>query len=134
MLNENSNIKGIKDSSGDLRSFQTFINELPKDFFVYQGQDDLLLPSLSIGAAGGVCGTSNFSKKIMEIYTQRSIRAHNEIVRTMKILSSYEFPKAYYYLFRKKALNESHPEKYMPFPLNDLDENDERIIDEAVTI
>lgn len=134
LADEYSNIKGIKDSSGDLRSFQTLLTELPKNFFVYQGQDDLLLPSLSVGAAGGVCGTSNFSGKIIEVYKERSMRAHNEIVKTMKTLSNFEFPKPYYYLFRKRVLNENNPKKYMPFPLDDLNEKDEKIIDEAVQI
>ncbi len=134
LADENSNIKGIKDSSGDLRSFQIIINELSKDFFVYQGQDDLLLPSLNIGAAGGVCGTSNFSGKIVEVYKERSLKAHNEIVKAMKNLSYFEFPKPYYYLFRKRVLKENDPKKYLPFPLGDLNENDEKMIDEAVQI
>ncbi|MGC9210976.1 MAG: dihydrodipicolinate synthase family protein [Nitrososphaeria archaeon] len=134
LVNEHSNINGIKDSSGDMRSFQTFISELPDDFFVYQGQDDLLLPSLSVGAAGGVCGTSNFSGKIVEVYRERSVKAHEEIVRIMKTFSSFEFPKPYYYLFRKMVLKEENPDNYMPFPLNDLDKNDERVLDEVVRI
>jgi Dihydrodipicolinate synthase/N-acetylneuraminate lyase len=134
LIKENDNVKGLKDSSGDLRTFQMFINELPNDFYVYQGQDDLLLPSVSIGAAGGVCGTSNFSDKIVKVYDKRSVKVHREIVKIMKNLALYEFPKPYYYLFRKIVLKEANPKNYMPFPLNDLEESQEKALDEVLQI
>ena len=132
LAEENSNVLGIKDSSGDLRLLQQFINELPKGFLVYQGQDDLLLASLTVGASGGVCGTSNFSEKIVDVYKKRSLEAQAEVAKIMKLFSSFEFPKPYYYLFRKLVLKESRPRGYMPFPMSDLTENEEKAVEEAL--
>ncbi|MGC8724933.1 MAG: dihydrodipicolinate synthase family protein, partial [Acidobacteriota bacterium] len=61
LMQEYSGIVGVKDSSGNLRVTQAYLSELPRNALVYQGSDDLLLPSMALGISGGVCGTANFS-------------------------------------------------------------------------
>jgi 4-hydroxy-tetrahydrodipicolinate synthase/2-dehydro-3-deoxy-D-gluconate aldolase len=55
LMEQYSSIKGVKDSSGDIRQFYRYVRELPKNALIYQGQDDLLLPSLYMGCTGGRC-------------------------------------------------------------------------------
>ena len=55
------NIKGIKDSSGDLTETMEFIRRnRDVDFRVLAGKDTLVYSALTAGAAGAVCTTANF--------------------------------------------------------------------------
>lgn len=56
---EHENVVGLKDSSGDLEYFLTALRRTPDDFLLLQGYDALLLPSLRMGADGGVNALSN---------------------------------------------------------------------------
>ncbi|WP_426961920.1 dihydrodipicolinate synthase family protein [Haloparvum alkalitolerans] len=58
-LAEHPNVVGLKDSSGDFGSFCRLVREAPDDFLVLQGFDNLLYPSLRVGADGGVHALSN---------------------------------------------------------------------------
>ncbi|MEM3820643.1 MAG: dihydrodipicolinate synthase family protein [Candidatus Micrarchaeaceae archaeon] len=108
-LSENhSNIIGIKDSSGDLSLLQDYILKLPKHFSVLQGQDELLLSSLILGASGGVCGTTNFSDlavKVMKSYGEGKLSEAIEIQKSLSRLKIYlngkTFPQVYSFLFYK---------------------------------
>lgn len=127
------NVVGIKDSSGNIRLFERYIYERPDGFDVYQGQDDLLLPSKVIGASGGVCGTSNIVDWTVRAWKGESNIAP-AIFRLMSALSSVEFPKGYYYLFWRVIMKEE-PHGYMPKDMLDLTEDEEgRIYDEFIKI
>jgi len=128
LMREHSNIIGIKDSSGDMKLFQGFVNELPKEALIYQGLDELLLPSMSLGASGGVCGSSNFSDLIVRLYKTGSKELNKKVVNLKKLLSKSEFPKAYYYLFNRIVLGLERPKDYMPFPIEDLKQQEEMLI------
>lgn len=124
------NIAGVKDSSGDLRMTSAYVYGLPKDVRVYQGQDDLLLPSMALGVAGGVCGTTNFTSYAVELWragvnSQGAHEANAKILRIMKALSASEFPKGYYYLFQKAVAGREKPRGYLPFPVEDLTSGEE---------
>lgn len=58
-LAEHPNIIGMKDSSGDLSLFADLIAFTPKDFAVFVGSAPVLLPALSLGAAGGILAVAN---------------------------------------------------------------------------
>jgi len=132
LMTNYSNIIGVKDSSGDMIKFSKYFIELPKDALIFQGQDDLLLESLSLGAAGGVCGTSNFSSLIHELYLKKDLNIHNKIVKIMDNLRKFEFPTAFNYVFRRFILNEKEPKGYSLLPLTDLDKNSEKIIESFI--
>ena len=132
LMGEHSNIIGVKDSSGDLRTTQNYISMLPHGSYVYQGQDDLLLPSISLGVSGGVCGTTNFTDLAVRIWKSSGSDARQlqlMIYRLMRKLSLVEFPKAYYYLFEKLVLKNDTPRNYMPQPIEDLSPEEERAIE-----
>jgi len=62
-------IIGIKDSSGNMGYTNKIIRNTSEDFLYLQGLDNLLLPSLIIGAQGGVNGTANIEPKfIVNLY------------------------------------------------------------------
>ncbi len=122
---EHSNLVGIKDSSSNFSNFSAFIDVLGKDFVILQGQDDLLLPSLMMGAKGGICGTSNFSDltvKVYKEYTKGNIDKAREIQKNLskmkKIMGKYEFPQAYIAAFSGLIYGK---EMQSIFPLRDLD-------------
>jgi 4-hydroxy-tetrahydrodipicolinate synthase len=64
-----ANIRGVKDSSGDLQNTLEFIRAVPERFSVLQGRDTLIYPSLLFGAKGAVPATANIAPALVsEIY------------------------------------------------------------------
>lgn len=121
---EASNVAGIKDSSGDMRLFSRYVYGAPRGFAVYQGQDDLLAASIAIGASGGVCGTSNLVDWTVRLW-KGEVRLAPLISELMRILSGFDFPKAYYYLFWKNVVKEE-PRGYLPGEMAELSEEERR--------
>lgn len=120
-----SQVAGIKDSSGNFSSFSTFIDVVGKEIAVIQGQDDLLLPSLAMGAAGGINGTSNFSDLSVRVYnefTNSNFVAARKLQAVLselkKLTNSLEFPQGPLAAFIEFVY---HKETESPFPLKDLD-------------
>ncbi len=56
---DHEQVVGIKDSSGDLSYFLSVMERTPDDFLCLQGYDAILVPSLRMGADGGVNALSN---------------------------------------------------------------------------
>lgn len=55
------NIRGIKDSSGDLQNTNEYVRVVPLGFSVMQGRDTLIYPSLLFGAGGAVPASANIA-------------------------------------------------------------------------
>lgn len=53
------NIRGIKDSSGDLQQFAAYVRECPEGFWSIMGNDAMVLAGLQYGAVGAICATAN---------------------------------------------------------------------------
>ncbi len=60
-------IIGIKEASGDLSYLISVKNIVPKDFLIYSGSDDLVIPSLSIGCDGVISVAANI---IPDVYAK----------------------------------------------------------------
>lgn len=59
-----NNIKGIKDSSGDLNKLENYIEATKnEDFYVLSGSDGVMLEALKMGVSGAISGTSNVITK-----------------------------------------------------------------------
>ncbi|WP_312912147.1 dihydrodipicolinate synthase family protein [Natronosalvus caseinilyticus] len=56
---DHENVVGLKDSSGDFEYFLAAMRRTPEEFLCLQGFDTLLVPSLRMGADGGVNALSN---------------------------------------------------------------------------
>ena len=93
-LSKLKNICGIKEASGDISQIARIISILPKDFFVYSGNDDQTLPILSLGGHGVISVFANIYPKEMhdicynffnnKIESSRQI--HNKYLVLMKKL------------------------------------------------
>ena len=64
-LAEIPNIRGIKDSSGDLTNTNEMIRAVPKRFSVMMGRDTLIYPALIFGAKGAVPATGNIAPQLL---------------------------------------------------------------------
>ena len=64
-LAEMPNIRGIKDSSGDLTNTNEMIRAVPKHFSVMMGRDTLIYPALLFGAKGAVPATGNIAPQLL---------------------------------------------------------------------
>jgi 4-hydroxy-2-oxoglutarate aldolase len=68
-LAEHPNIRGIKDSSGDIPQAAHIIHATPKDFAVLVGAALAFLPALSVGAAGGILALGNVApREVSQLY------------------------------------------------------------------
>ncbi len=54
LAQRDSNVVGVKESSGDLKQIGTILRERPKQLVVWAGDDHLFLPCLALGADGVV--------------------------------------------------------------------------------
>lgn len=67
-LGQIENILGIKDATGDLSYTTRLRKELPKDFAIYSGNDDLITPLMSVGGNGVISVLANiYPKKVHEL-------------------------------------------------------------------
>lgn len=62
-LSQHPNILGIKEASGDVSKSIKIISEASEDFLVFSGNDDIIVPMLSIGSAGVISVLSNIMPK-----------------------------------------------------------------------
>ncbi len=58
-LAEHDAVRGMKDTSSDFSYFLAVDRQTPEDFLMLQGFDTLLVPSLRMGASGGVHALAN---------------------------------------------------------------------------
>lgn len=63
------NIRGIKDSSGDMTLVGEYLRRTPDTFSVFMGRDTLIYAGLCMGAKGSIAATANVAPKLVsEIY------------------------------------------------------------------
>lgn len=68
-LSKIPNIRGIKDSSGDLETTADYIRAVSDDFAVMQGRDTLIYSALALGGKGAVPASANIVPELcVEIY------------------------------------------------------------------
>ncbi|MFW6022454.1 MAG: 4-hydroxy-tetrahydrodipicolinate synthase [Halanaerobiaceae bacterium] len=86
-LSKIDNIIAIKEASGDLNQVSTLIRILPDDFYVYSGDDNLILPILSLGGQGVVSVAShlvgNDIKKMIREFKDGNIKKAAEMNKNL---------------------------------------------------
>lgn len=70
---EHSNIVGVKEASGNISQMMDVISELPKEFSVLSGDDNLTLPLMSLGGEGVISVASNIIPKEMHDMVEFSL-------------------------------------------------------------
>lgn len=63
LANECSNVKAVKEASGDLVAAAEMARLTPKDFMIYSGEDSLTLPLLAIGGCGVISVAAHLAGK-----------------------------------------------------------------------
>lgn len=76
-LSKIKNIIGIKEASGNISQVAEIIRICPKDFLVYSGNDDMVIPLMSLGGKGVISVTANIlpaqMKKMVDDYANGNI-------------------------------------------------------------
>lgn len=62
-LSKIKNIVGIKEASGDISQIANIASICPEDFYIYSGNDNQILPVLSIGGKGVISVLANIAPK-----------------------------------------------------------------------
>lgn len=72
LAREVKNMKGMKDSSGDINQLMEFIRRTRDlEFKVFGGKDTMIYAALAVGAVGSVCSTANmFPEIVTAIYNE----------------------------------------------------------------
>lgn len=65
LAKEHSNIVGVKEASGNISQMADVINELPKNFSVLSGDDNMTLPLMALGGHGVISVASNIIPREM---------------------------------------------------------------------
>jgi 4-hydroxy-tetrahydrodipicolinate synthase len=58
-LSKHPNIQGIKEASGNISQVVEIARLIPEDFYLYSGNDDMIVPLLSVGGHGVISVLSN---------------------------------------------------------------------------
>jgi 4-hydroxy-tetrahydrodipicolinate synthase len=58
-------IQGIKEACGDMEQITHLASLIPKDFFLYSGNDDQVYPVLELGGQGVISVTSNVAPSLV---------------------------------------------------------------------
>ena len=59
VLSKIKNIVGIKEASGDLSYIAAIASRCGEGFYIYSGNDDQIIPTLSLGGKGAISATAN---------------------------------------------------------------------------
>lgn len=79
------NIVGIKDATGDLSYTTSLRKELPKDFAIYSGNDDLITPLMSVGGNGVISVLANIFPKEVHDLCQNALNGDFKKARDIQI-------------------------------------------------
>ena len=77
-LSKIDNIVGIKEASGNLSQVATIASKTSEDFSIYSGNDDQILPVLSLGGKGVISVLANIAPKethdMVKMYLNKDIK------------------------------------------------------------
>ena len=86
-LATHANIIGIKDSSGNVGKLGLMVRETPDDFQVLTGSGSTFLPSLAVGAVGGMMALANIAAgplaELLRFFRQGDVERAAEIQRRL---------------------------------------------------
>lgn len=90
LANNYKNIAGIKDTVDNISHTRKIIqqfNGFKRDFFIYSGLDEYLIPNLFCGGSGGICGLSNVAPKLyVQIWKAFKNKEIDELINLQKYL------------------------------------------------
>ena len=84
-LSEIPNIVGVKEASSDITKIARIRNECPKDFFIWSGNDEQIVPAMALGAKGVVSVLSNLRPLETQIMAEAALREDFDTAAAMQI-------------------------------------------------
>ncbi len=126
-LAQHPRVVGMKDSSRNMEYFVQVAASLQPDFLLFTGSDDLLLPSLVSGGAGGICASANvapeFAQGLFSAYAEKDLevaqRWQRSIVRLVHAARAHGIPKSWKAMLELKGFSPMD----MALPFLALDQN-----------
>ncbi|HHV38073.1 MAG TPA: 4-hydroxy-tetrahydrodipicolinate synthase [Tepidimicrobium sp.] len=89
-LSKHPNIRGVKEASGDIAQVAEIARLCPKDFYLYSGNDDMIVPLLSLGGIGVISVVANILPKdthnMVQYFLDGDIETSRELQLKMKPL------------------------------------------------
>ena len=89
-LAEHRNICGVKEASGNIAQVAEIARLAPPDFALYSGNDDMVVPLMSLGGVGVISVVANIAPKdthlMAKSYLDGNIKRAQELQLTMKPL------------------------------------------------
>ena len=90
-----SNIVAIKEAAGNVAQTAELYRVLPEDFFIYSGDDGLILPFLSVGACGLISVLANVNgnilQQLMQAYSEGRVKDAADLNKVMVPLAKAMF-------------------------------------------
>ncbi|RKD32436.1 4-hydroxy-tetrahydrodipicolinate synthase [Thermohalobacter berrensis] len=87
-LSKHPNIKAVKEASGDISQVAEIARLCPDDFYIYSGNDDMVVPLLSLGGVGVISVVANILPKdthdMVVSYLNGNINKAKELQLNMK--------------------------------------------------
>ncbi len=84
-LSKCENIVGVKEASGNISSVARLASELGDDFCIYSGNDDQILPILSLGGCGVVSVLANIFPKETQLICEHYFKGETELARKLQL-------------------------------------------------
>ncbi len=85
-----NNIIGVKEASGNISFVAEIARVCPRDFAIYSGNDDMILPLLSLGGSGVISVVANICPKdthdLVKKYFEGDIKGSRKLQLDMKAL------------------------------------------------
>jgi 4-hydroxy-tetrahydrodipicolinate synthase len=73
LANQYPNIKGVKEASGNIAQVAEMARLTPDDFSIYSGNDDMVVPLMSLGGSGVISVVANIAPKDTHTMVQKFI-------------------------------------------------------------
>ena len=84
-LSQNENIIGVKEASGNLSAIASLVAECGERLDVYSGNDDQILPILSLGGLGVISVASNISPNNIEMICKNYFSNETVLAKRMQL-------------------------------------------------
>lgn len=84
-LAEHKNIVGIKEASGDLSQVAKIASLCPKSFAIYSGNDDQIIPTLSLGGVGVISVLANIMPEETHDMVQYYLDGHHQMALDLQL-------------------------------------------------
>ena len=131
LAKKHKNIKGMKDSTGNLTHTKEVIlkvKDLRSDFEVYSGYDDHFVPNIIAGGNGCIAALSNFEPRLWSDWVLAINEGNYEKVRSIgniidRLMPLYSVEMNFSHIFKKFLIDDGlNICDYTIFPFEELDD------------